>query len=39
MEAVWKHSGAGDVTVHHRTYARHGRERRGDVELLCWRCH
>jgi AbrB family looped-hinge helix DNA binding protein len=27
------------VTVHHRTYARPGRERRGDVQLLCWGCH
>jgi len=27
------------VTVHHRTYARLGRERRDDVELLCWGCH
>jgi hypothetical protein len=31
--------GPATVTVHHRTYARLGRERRGDVELLCWRCH
>ena len=27
------------LTVHHRTYARLGRERRSDVQLLCWRCH
>jgi hypothetical protein len=31
--------GRGAVTVHHRTYARLGRERRPDVELLCWWCH
>jgi hypothetical protein len=27
------------MTVHHVTYVRLGRERRGDVELLCWPCH
>ena len=27
--------GPATVTVHHRTYVRLGRERRGDVELLC----
>jgi hypothetical protein len=27
------------VTVHHRTYARLGHERRADVQLLCWPCH
>ncbi len=27
------------VTVHHLTYARLGRERRSDVQLLCWPCH
>jgi hypothetical protein len=27
------------VTVHHRTYARFGRERRSDIELLRWHCH
>jgi hypothetical protein len=31
--------GRGAVTVHHRTYARLGHERRSDVELLCWGCH
>jgi hypothetical protein len=31
--------GPATVTVHHRTYDRLGHERRGDVELLCWRCH
>jgi 5-methylcytosine-specific restriction endonuclease McrA len=31
--------GAGAITVHHRSYARLGHERRGDVQLLCWRCH
>ena len=31
--------GSATVTVHHRTDARLGRERRADVELLCWRCH
>jgi hypothetical protein len=31
--------GRGAVTVHHRTYARLGHERREDVELLCWGCH
>jgi hypothetical protein len=31
--------GAATVTLHHRTYARLGRERRADVELLCWPCH
>jgi hypothetical protein len=31
--------GRGTVTVHHRTYARLGHERRSDVELLCWGCH
>jgi len=28
-----------NLTIHHLTYARLGRERRGDVEVLCWRCH
>jgi hypothetical protein len=31
--------GPATVTVHHRTYARLGRERRTDIELLCWACH
>jgi hypothetical protein len=31
--------GPATVTVHHRTYARLGRERRADVQLLCWPCH
>ena len=31
--------GAATVTIHHRTYAWLGRERRGDVDLLCWPCH
>lgn len=27
------------LTIHHRTYERLGHERRGDVTVLCWRCH
>lgn len=27
------------LTIHHRTYARLGHERRGDVTVLCWDCH
>lgn len=27
------------LTIHHRTYRRLGHERRGDVTVLCWRCH
>jgi 5-methylcytosine-specific restriction endonuclease McrA len=29
----------GDLTVHHLTYARLGRERDEDVQVLCWPCH
>jgi 5-methylcytosine-specific restriction endonuclease McrA len=28
-----------NLTIHHKTYARLGRERREDVQVLCWRCH
>lgn len=28
-----------NLTIHHRTYARLGHERRGDVEVLCWVHH
>jgi 5-methylcytosine-specific restriction endonuclease McrA len=31
--------GPRTLTVHHRTYRRLGRERRSDVQLLCWLCH
>ncbi len=33
--------GAGDVRleVHHKTYERLGQEHRGDLVVLCWRCH
>ena len=27
------------LTIHHRTYARLGHERRTDVAVLCWDCH
>ncbi|HUZ84101.1 MAG TPA: HNH endonuclease [Gaiellales bacterium] len=27
------------LTIHHLSYKRLGRERRGDVVVLCWRCH
>ena len=27
------------LTIHHLTYRRLGRERRGDVRVLCWGCH
>lgn len=27
------------LEVHHRTYARLGRERQNDLVVLCWRCH
>lgn len=27
------------LTIHHRTYARLGHERHGDVTVLCWDCH
>jgi hypothetical protein len=27
------------LTIHHRTYARLGHERRTDVTVLCWDCH
>jgi 5-methylcytosine-specific restriction endonuclease McrA len=27
------------LTIHHRSYRRLGRERRSDIEVLCWRCH
>lgn len=27
------------VTIHHKHYRSLGRERRRDVELLCWPCH
>lgn len=27
------------LEVHHRTYARLGRERPSDLVVLCWRCH
>jgi hypothetical protein len=27
------------LTIHHRTYARIGRERRSDIAVLCWPCH
>lgn len=28
-----------NLNVHHKTYARVGKERNSDVELLCWKCH
>ena len=31
---------AGDeLTIHHRNYKRLGRERRSDIQVLCWPCH
>jgi hypothetical protein len=27
------------LTIHHRTYTRLGRERRDDIQVLCWYCH
>ncbi len=27
------------LSVHHRTYKRLGRERRRDIQVLCWDCH
>jgi hypothetical protein len=27
------------LTIHHRTYGSLGRERPGDVAVLCWDCH
>lgn len=29
----------GPLTIHHKTYARLGHERRSDVRVLCWACH
>jgi hypothetical protein len=27
------------LSIHHRTYARLGHERRNDIQVLCWPCH
>ena len=32
-------SDAGPLEVHHRTYERRGKERLGDLTVLCRRCH
>jgi hypothetical protein len=29
----------GSYSIHHKTYARIGRERLSDVVCLCWKCH
>jgi 5-methylcytosine-specific restriction endonuclease McrA len=35
-----QHCGARTaLQLHHKTYARLGRELTCDLELLCWRCH
>jgi 5-methylcytosine-specific restriction endonuclease McrA len=45
LRAAWRKSYCercgqrGRVSLHHRTYARLGRERREDLETLCDACH
>jgi hypothetical protein len=45
---LWIHRAGGccqrcgsprQLTIHHQTYARLGRERREDIRVLCWSCH